>query len=307
MTDLSVKNRIIALLSFAFVAVGLSVRSALPFTLVFFLCMGPVVFFADKILNQEKIKERTLLAFFIFGACYQTFFQLFNRVHVSGKQLMIAAALAVFLAAVFAATDRKTFPYSVFSVPLLCLLDVRVASAYCILLLSFSIVSVQLGKVTNKKAKSKKKKRSDKNKVADTLSPFAVNMIAVAVSLCGIAFCVYSTIRAEYPNIESISFLLSQFKNTFGFTILLVYLLVKLIRSHLNVAASIITGFVLFAAATVFFTINYGWSVFSLFLVSANMFLGLVCLENEETINEIKADYHNHRYLFLIGLLCLLQ
>lgn len=304
MTDLSVKNRIIALSSFFCISILLTIRSSLPFTLVFFACMGLVVFFADKILSNEKIKQYTLFAFFVFAACYQTFYQIFNRIHIHINQLMVAAALAIFLAAVFAATDRKKFPYSILCAPLICLLDTRIASAYCILLLSFSIVSIQLEKGVKQKRKNIGKKSTEDMR---KLSPLTVNLISVVTSVLCFAFCIYSTIREGNAVVENSNYLLQFFKNTFGFSILLIYLLVKLIQSNLKVNVGIIFGLVMFIASAIFFTINLGWSFFSLFLISVNMFLGLVCLESEDIINEIKKDYHNHKYLFFIEFLCLLQ
>lgn len=308
MTDLNVKNRIISLSSFVLVSVLLSIRNINYFTLVLFGCLGLVIFFADKILDNSKITERTLSAFFVFAVCYQTFFQIFNGVHNNLKQLLVSAALAVFLAAVFAATDTKKFPYAVFSAPLICLLDVRVASAYCTLLLSLSIV-LYLFESRNTNNKHSKKSTKSKKKQNDRMEfePKTVTLISIVTSIAGLTFCVYSAFKNEAPVVENINFLFSQCKNTLSLIILIVYLLIKLIRSNQVVTVQIVAGLVIHIIAMIFFTATYGWTIFSLFLLSTVMFLGLMCLESEETVNEIKSDYHNHRFLFLVGMLCLLQ
>ena len=117
---------------------------------------------AIKILNSEKIKERTAFAFFVFAVCYQTFFQFFNRTHENTIQLMIASALALFLAGVFAATSVKNLPYSILVAIIICFLDIRLASAYSFFLLTFSIVKLQLEIKGNKFRKSSQKKKNNK-------------------------------------------------------------------------------------------------------------------------------------------------
>lgn len=309
MTDISLKNRIIALVSFALAAIILSLRSALPFTLVFFVFTGIALFFADRIINSEKIKERTAVAFLVFAACYQTFYQCFNRVHANNRQLMTAAAVTVFLAAVFALTDSKKLPYSIFSAPLLCLLDTKVALTYCLLLLSFSVTKLELtirtDKRTKKNKKNKKTQKDDqKTGEPDTKKVILLSILASAVCL---AFCIYSVFKNSIRSTESLDYLFTQFKNVTGFIIFIIYLLIKLIKSDLRVNALATVGVFLNISAAIFFALNYGWTFLSLFSVSATIFLGLICMESENVIAEIQTDYSNHRYLFIIVILCMLR
>lgn len=305
MTDLSLKNRILTLVSFVFAAFILTLRSALVFNFVFFLFTGVVLFFADKILNSEKIKERTALAFFVFATCYQTFFQIFNRIHENNRQLLAASALAVFLAAVFAATDIKKLPYSVFSAPLLCLLDVRIATSYALLLLSFSVVKLTLGSKTTKSGKKKKKFNQEKEKGSVNLT--TVLAISVVTSIACAAFCAYSFFKNKVLSAENLDYLFTHFKNTIGFVIFIVYFLIKLMRSSLRIKPVIIICLALNIAVSVLFAVYYGWAYFSLALISTTLLSGLTCLESEDVTNSIKSDFLNHKYIFLAGLLCLIQ
>lgn len=304
MTDLSLKNRIFALVAFTFSALILSFRSALYFTLVLFVCLGTVLFFADKLLDNKKIKERTAFAFFVSAACYQTFYQIFNRVHDNNKQLMAAAAIAFFLAAVFAATDIKKLPYCILAAPLICFLDTRIAGAYCILLLTLSIVKIRLVPERNKSVKKKNSKNSSKK---SDLNQFTVTIVSIIVSLGCLAFCLYTVFQNENRTTETLDYLLRYFKNTLGFSILIVYFTIKLMRSNVKAKVAVIIGIILHIAATPLYLINYGWSFASLFIISTALFLGLVCLENNYIVDSIKDDCRNHRYLFLVELLCLLQ
>ena len=313
MTDISVKNRIIAILSFTFAAVILSVRNALTFTLVFFVCLFPVLFFADKILNGEKIKERTAFAFFVFAVCYQTFFQFFNRTHENTIQLMIASVLALFLAGVFAATSVKNLPYSILVAIIICFLDIRLASAYSLFLLTFSIVKLQLEIKGNKfrksspKKKNNKKKKNDKAKEKEELDPFFIVIISIIVSAACLVYCINAVFKNELRITESIDYLLTQFKNTVGFSILILYLLIKLLRSEIKAKTSIVIGLILNIVPIPLYFINYGCSTFSLFLVSTALFLVLVCFENGDIIDSVKDSFHKHKYIFFVEILLLLQ
>ena len=314
MTDISIKNRIIALISFVFASITLSVCSASTFSLVFFACVGLVLFFADKILSSEKIKERTAFAFLVFAAVYQTFFQFFSRMHESNNaQLMIASAAALFLAGVFAATNIKNLPYSILVAVILCFLDIRIASAYCLLLLTFSIVKFQLEIKGNKfrknkgKKKNSKKKKNDKNKESDETDPFFTIIISIIVCAACLIYCLFAVFKNEIRTAETFDYMLEQFKNTIGLVILIIYLLIRLLRSEIKAKAGIVAGFILNIAPIPLYFANYGWCAFSLFLISSALFFVLVCLENSDIVDSIKSDYNNHKYVFFAELLLLLQ
>lgn len=304
MTDLSLKNRILALVVFAFSALILSVRSALYFTMVLFLCLGLVLFFADKLIDNQKVKARTAFAFFVSAACYQTFYQIFNRVHDNNKQLMTASAIAFFLAAVFAATDIKKLPYCILAAPLICFLDTRIAGAYCILLFTLSIVKIRL---VPKQNKSGKKKNSKNNSQKSEPNQVTVIIVSIIVSLGCLSFCLYTVFQNENRTTETLDYLLRYFKNTLGFSILIVYFIIKLMRSNVKAKVAVIIGIILHIAAAYLYWINYGWSFASLFIISTALFLGLICLESSDIIDSIKEDYHKHKYIFFVEFLLLLQ
>ncbi len=307
MTDLSLKNRILALVAFTVSALFLSVLSALYFTLVLFVCLGIVIFFADKLLNNKKIKERTAFAFFVSASCFQTFYQIFNRVHDNNKQLMTAAAISFFLAAVFAATDIKNLPYCIFAAPLICLLDIRIAGAYCILLLTLSIVKIKLSPEQNKSDKKKNSKNKKNTSKQSDIDPFTATIVSIIVSLGCLAFCLYTVFQNKDRTTETLDYLLRYFKNTLGFSILIIYFIIKLMRSNVKAKVAVIIGIILHITAIPLYLINYGWSFVSLFMISTALFLGLVCLENNDIVDSIKDDYNNHKYLFFVEFLCLLQ
>ncbi|MBR0348557.1 MAG: hypothetical protein IIX16_02860 [Clostridia bacterium] len=301
MTDLSLRHRIFAIIAFSFSALVLSYRSYLLFTLIFFACIGLVLFFADRLVNSEKIKERTAFVFFVSAACYQTFYQIFNRVHENNKQLITAAALALFLAAVLAATDQKKLPYCIIAALTISFLDTGIGAAFCILLLSFSIVKLKLLPKGNKSKKSPTKNKSTN---PDT---FSVLVGSIMVSLCCLAYSVYQAIKNTAITSEQLDYIFTYFKNTLGFSVVIVYFVIKIMRSNIKAKSFIIAGIVLHIALIPLYWFNYGWAFTSLFIISMTLFLGLVCLENNNIIDSIKNDYRNHRYLFLVGLLCLLQ
>lgn len=301
MTDLSLRHRIFAIIAFSFSALVLSYRSYLIFTLIFFVCIGVVLFFADRLINREKIKERTAFAFFVSAACYQTFYQIFNRVHENNKQLITAAALALFLAAVLAATDQKKLPYCILAAPLICILDIRIAGAYCLLLFAFSITTI---KFLPKQNKSTKKKNNNQQ---PDINPLTATTASIFVSLGCLVFCLYAVFQNENRSTESLDYLFKYFKNTLGFLVLIVYFITKLMRSDSKAKVNIIIGVFLHVAIIPFYTINYGWTFASLFVISTALFLGLICLESNSIVDSIKEDYRNHKYIFFVELLCLLQ
>jgi hypothetical protein len=78
LTDIKLKQKIISCAAYILMTLVLTARSAIPSHFVFYICMGIVLFFSDKIINNEKVKHCTAVAFFVFATCYQTFYQLFT-------------------------------------------------------------------------------------------------------------------------------------------------------------------------------------------------------------------------------------
>lgn len=296
MKDISIKNRIIAVASFLLVALILTVRSAWPFTFVFFGGIGLVLFFADKIISNEKIHNRTVFAFCIFGTCYQTFYQIFNHAHETGKQTVIVLSITVFLAAVLALTDKNKLVFATLAAPLLCITDIRIAICYAVLLLSFSFVILGSDKTESPK-KSKSKSRIDKRKL-----PFLSAVLSVACIVIGI----YLSIKSQGRGPERIDHLFFYFKNTLGFLVAAVYLSVKIFRHSFRAKSAVLLGIVLNVVSIIFLTATYGWTIFSLSCVSLDFFLLLCCMESADITQAIKTDYHNNKYLFYTGFLLML-
>ncbi len=300
MKDISTKNRIIALTAFLFAALILTVRSAWPFTFVFFGSIGLMLLFADKIINSEKIKNRTIFAFCVFGACYQTFYQIFNRVHEIDKQAVEIIAIAVFFAAVLALTDRNKLIFPILAAPLLCFLDIRIAICYIILLLSFTVVLFAI----NSSANSKKTKPASKSKSPITTKNLLILSFVISIVCLGV--CIYLAFQSQSRRPERIEHLFFYFKNTLGFLVAAVYLFLKVFRLDFKARTGVLIGIVLHIATMILLAVTFGWTIFSLSCVSLVFFLLLSCLESADITQAIKTDYHNNKYLFYSGFLLML-
>ena len=155
--------------------------------------------------------------------------------------------------------------------------------------------------------KKNSKKKSKDAKAENTVDPFFVVIISIIVSIVCLGFCVYAVLKNEVLMKENFSYVLQIFKNFFGFSIFIIYLFIKLLKSSIKAKAAIIAGFILNLAPVYLYFINYGWCFVSLFLVSTALFLTLVCLESEDVIESFREDYHSKKYIFFTGLLLLLQ
>lgn len=296
MKDISTKNKIITFSSFLFAALILTARSAKPITFVLFGAIGLVLFFADKIINNDKIRNRTVSAFCLFGICYQTFYQIFNRTHEIGKQIVVVSAIALFLVAALALTDKRKLVFAMLAAALLCILDLRIAICYAVLLLSFSFVVLGLDKTETVK-NNKSKSPTDKVKLP---------IISAVLSVVCIGICVYFALQTQNRGLEQTEHLFFYFKNTSGFLITAVYLAVKIFRHSFKAKSGVILGIILNVVIMIFLTATFGWTIFSLCWISLNLFLLLCCPESTDIIQAIEADYHNNKYLFYAGFLLML-
>lgn len=299
MTDISTKNRILSILGFAVFSVVLTLQKAYPLLLVFFAFSGIVIFFADKILDGEKIKNKTATAFLVFFLSFQTFYQLFYREHETIRQILACAGTAVFLAAVFTLTDKSKVLYSIIAAPLLCVLNVQIAIYYSIILLSFSAVKLKmLTDVKEKKTKSKKKE--------SLLSTKNLLFASLATGIAVFGICLYLNLTKTTRPPENISYFFSYFKNTLGFLILSVYLVIKLFKNKFHAKPVIAVGLLINLVATVCLTADSGWINFSLGWITLNLFLVLCCSESKEITDSVKSDFCNHKYLFFAAILLML-
>lgn len=302
MTDISIKNRIAAVVAYIVAASVLTLQYHQPTAIVYFFAVGLVLLFADKLFDTTKVTCPTATAFAVSVLCHQTFFQIFYKTHDSIKQLLTALAVAVFLAGVFALTDRKKQWISVVAAPIISLANYRIAFCYCILTLSFFIVKLLSAEKAKTKSAQKSKKKS--SSVKPSLSDNKLLIISAAVSAVCMLFCIFPAVK-DTGNIEAIRYFLVNFKNTPFILTACVYLLVRLLKGDIRAKAGIITGFALNVISAVVFCILYGWTMLSLFLISGLLFCALNCLENRQIADSVRADYDNHRYLFSALILCM--
>ena len=310
MTDLSLKNKIIAISSYIFSVAILIYQNSYLFSVIYFACVGLVLFFADKIFDNERIKEKTLCAFFLASVSYQTLFPMFWAIHENNKHLMIAAAVAIFIAAVFAMTDKAKVSYLIVVAPVLCFLDQRTALCFSGLLLAWSVSKILAEEKKEAKSKNNKKsKKKQSNKALSSLENIKFLILTALMSLVCIAVCIYLSIQKDNIVIENYKYFIQQFKNTIGFVVVLIYLLIKAFRYHTKPALKIsfIPGILLCIVPVTFFVKVYGWASVSLALICSIAYLGLICFENEQIIQSIKDDYSKNKYLFWVLLLLMLR
>lgn len=312
MTDLSLKNKIIAIASYLCTAVVLTYQKNYIFSMIYFVCVGLVLFFADKLFDSEKVKEKTLCAFLLTSVAYQTLSQIYFSTHERNKQLMVAAAAAIFVAIIFAMTDKTKLSYTIIAAPVLCLLDLKIALCYSSIVIAWSVTNILRGerhdkKVSNKK--SKKNKSDKKSAVLSSVEPRTILISTALVSIICFAVCIYFSAKKETAVIEKYDYILQQFKNTIGFVIALVYLLIKALKLNTRPAVriSIVAGILLCIVPVTFFVKVYGWASVSLSLICSIAYLGLICFENEQIIQSIKDDYSKNKYLFWVLLLLMLR
>lgn len=313
MTDLSLKNKIIAIISYIFTAAVIVYQNNYFFSVVYFACIGLVLFFADKIFDNEKIKEKTLCSFLFFSVSHQTLFQIFFVIHENNKHLPIASSVAIFVAVVFAMTDKSKLMYAIVASPILCFLDPRIALCFSSMLSAWSVSELLLKDKTEAcvtKNKKRKKKQSEKEK-SQILAVEPKKML-IASALTGIVcfgLSIYLALQKQNIVIENSNYFIHQFKNTIGFVIALIYMLIKLFRNTKKIGAKIsfIPGTLLCIVPVTFFIPVYGWSILSLSLICSIVYTGLLCFENDQIIQAIKDDYAKSKYLFWILLLLMLR
>lgn len=295
MTDINLKTRIAATVAYIITASALTLQYRQPFAVVYFILVGLVIALADRILLGKSIHNRTATAFAVSAFCHQTFFQIFYKTHGNTEQILTAVAIALFLSGVFTLTDEKKLPLSVAAVPLLFLTNTKLAFGYSILLFTVSFVKLQQ---TEKKQKGKSPKA---NSIRNLL------IVSAVISVLCFAFCIYAASKDTHRIIEAYDYFLVHFKNIPFVLIASVYLLVRLLKSNIEAKAGIVAGFSLTLIASVVFYFVYGWTMVSLFCVTNVLFLSLMCLGNDETINLIKSNFIRHKYIFSAVIICMLM
>lgn len=282
MTDLNKKEKLTGILCYLSYAAVLTFQRHDLISLVYFAFTAVTVLLADKLIKCDAIKTKTLAAFFVTAVGFQTTFEIFYISHSDMKQTLSAVAVAIFYACIFMLTDKARLPWCLGAVPVLCVLNVRIAIGYCVLVLCLSLI-----KIGNK---------ADKGTVA-----------GIAVGAAGLVACIALALTADRYFIENSSYLLSRFKNPLFLIIIAAYLLAKLIKAGACDNRRIIVCAVLFIAVTVFATLTLGWSAFSLLCLCMPLFCGILCPADSRIATVIKADFNRHKFIFFAIIICALQ
>ncbi|MBR6531322.1 MAG: hypothetical protein IKT61_02350 [Clostridia bacterium] len=288
MTDLNKKERLIAILCYLAFSAVLTFQRHYLLALVYFACVGVVILFADKLIQHDALSSKTLCAFFITAVGYQTTFEIFFADHESFNQILSAVAVAVFFAGIFALTDEKMLPWCIGAIPLLCVLNIKLAIGLSVLMLCLSIV--RLKHFANLKSRDR-----------------TLLVTSVVVSILGVAIGVILTVISDKYFLEGYNYLLQRFKNPVFLLAVTVYLTVKLLRSKFQAKRNFFICLAVIIASTVFTTLTLGWSSFALFCFIAPVFVGLLCLRDKKIVKQIKADYEKHKFIFWTTLVCILQ
>ena len=282
MTDLNKKEKLSGILCYLAYAAVLTFQRHDVIALSFFAFTAVVVLLADKLIKCDAIHSKTLAAFFVTAVGFQSTFEIFYASHIDIKQTLSAAAVAIFYACLFMLTDKAKLPWCLVAVPVLCVLNVRIAIGYCVLVLCLSLITIG--------------NKADKIAIA-----------GAAVGAAGLVACIILALTADGYFLESSSYLLSRFKNPLFLIIIAAYLLARLIKVRAYDNRRIIVCAVLLIAATVFATLTLGWSAFSLLCLCMPLFCGILCLADSRIITAIKADFNNHKFIFLAIIVCALQ
>jgi hypothetical protein len=303
LTDISIKNRITAIVAYIVAASVLTVQYHQPTAIIYFFAVGIVLLLSDKLFDRTKVTHPTVTAFVVSVLCNQTFFQIFYKTHDSIKQLLTALAVAAFLTGVFALTDEKKYWLSFVAAPIISLANYRIAFCYCILTLSFSVV--KLLSVEKRKTESVQKGKKKNASAQTSLPTYNLLIISAVISAVCLLACIYPAIKDVSSTIENYRYFLIHFKNSPFILIASVYLLIRLLKGTTRAKAVIIVGFALHVISAVAFCIIYGWTMLSLFLISCLLFCALNCLEYEIIADSIKADFSKHKYLLSALILCM--
>ena len=102
MTDLVKKEKVAGIICYLAYSAILTYQNHNLFSLVYFAAVAIVIFIADKLFAENTPVKKTLTAFFVTAVGYQTMFGIFRSVHNDFKQILTAAAVAIFFACIYA-------------------------------------------------------------------------------------------------------------------------------------------------------------------------------------------------------------
>ncbi len=300
MTDLNKKEKIICALCYLAYAAILTYQRHFLLSIAYFAFVAVVIVFADKLLKNEFLKRKTFSAFLITAVGYQTLFEIFYSSRQSIKQLSAALAVAIFIACIFAFTDRKKLPFCIIAAPVLCFLNLKIAVGYTVFLFCISLAELQ----SEKSEGEKKLARKQENKKTSVRN---LSLASIAISVICLGVCIYLSLTSEVFFKEDINYLLLRFKNPLALMIVCGYLAFRIFKSDFYAKQAVIICLVLSVAVAIFATFTLGWSLFSLFCYTTPLYLGLMCIKSTSIVEAIKADYHKNKFVFWAIIVCTLQ
>lgn len=282
MTELNKKEKIIGILSYLAYSAVLTFQRHYLLSLTYFACVSVGIIFADKLIKDGIVKNKTLSAFFLTAVGYQSAFEIFYTVRDDLMQILSAFAISAFFICIFLLTDKTKLPWCIGAVPFFCAINVKIAFIYCILLLCLSVMSLN--------------KRADKLTIA-----------SMAVSAAGIIVCVIIALTSDTYFLENIGYMLERFKNPIFLIIITAYLTFKLRKSRTLKISRLCLCFAVFTVAAIFATCTLGWTAFSLFCFTLPVFTALLCLGDETVTEAIKTDFKKNKFIFFAVIICVLQ
>lgn len=267
------------------------------FSLLYFLCVGLVIFFVEPVLSDNaSVNSKTYFSFLVsatfFSATYENFSNSTNQLN----KVLCAAGTALLLAGLIAVTDKKKFNYCILILPILFFIDKKLCLCLSALFLSVFILNL-FSQTKTKQKKNKKKKEPHTSQL---------NVVYVLISLLGLiaSIVLYLTISEKHS--DSFSYFSSFGLNCFTAVFVMVYILIKLIRNDSSLIHPIAIGLLILIVTSVFCAVYVGLVALAVSILSTLFFLVYCCLQSKDTTESIQTDYERNKLLFWIGAMLLL-
>lgn len=267
------------------------------FSLIYFLCVGLVIFFVEPVLSESaSVNSKTYFSFLVSVAFFSSTYENFSNSTNQLTKVLCAAGTALLLAGLIAVTDKKKFNYCILIVPLLFFIEKRL----CICLSAFFLSVFMLNFFITKKAgvgKSKKNKKDNR---------LQLSLVYILVSLAGLiaGIALYVTTSARHS--EQFSYIIKfVFKNLITL-IAIIYTLIKISTNESAFIRPVTIGLLIITGVSVFAGVYIGFTFLDISVLLALFFLVYCCLQSKDTTESIQTDYEQNKLLFWIGAMLLL-
>lgn len=267
------------------------------FSLLYFLCVGLVMFFVEPVLSDNaSVNSKAYFSFLVsatfFSATYENFLNSTNQLN----KVLCAAGTALLLAGLIAVTDKKKFNYCILIVPLLFFTEKRL----CICLSAFFLSVFMLNFFITKKAGVGKSKKNKKD------NQLQLSLVYILVSLVGLiaGIALYVTTSAKHS--EPFSFFMKFVYKNLMTLIAIIYTLIKLATNEASFIRPVTVGFLIITGVSVFAGIYIGFIFLDISILLALFFLVYCCLQSKDTTESIRTDYEQNKLSFWIGAMLLL-